>query len=265
LAVEFHARALRIEPNYVDGINSLGAALQMTKKLNDARACYQHALAIKPDHVTAHFNYATLLQEDGDYGQAIEHYEFVLQNRPKHTETLAALGALRLIKGDAVGARQLFDRVLEISPDDGEARFNRGCLLLSFGEFEQGWIDYEYRHKTRYTKNRGFSVPAWRGEMLHGETVLLHAEYGFGDVLQFIRYYDLLKARGAKVIVEVHPKLIPILKQSGFESLYPECTPLPAYDLHVPLMSLPAVFNTNYATVPMEVPYLFAAPERVEK
>jgi hypothetical protein len=106
-------------------------------------------------------------------------------------------------------------------------------------------------------------VPKWDGSPLDGRTLLIHSEQGLGDTMQFIRYVKLIEPHGGKIVVAAQPELIALLKQSGYSGLVAQGSPLPAFDVHLPLMSLPRVFGTDLNSVPCDVPYLAADPERI--
>ena len=137
---------------------------------------------------------------------------------------------------------------------------------LTLGDFDAGWREYEWRWKTAAFagKRRQFRAPLWLGDApLSGKTILLHAEQGFGDTIQFIRYAPLLAGRGAKVICEVQGELRSLLSQFEDIDVIAEGGPLPRYELHCPLLSLPLAFATKPGTIPATVPYLAAPAERL--
>jgi hypothetical protein len=137
---------------------------------------------------------------------------------------------------------------------------------LTLGDFTRGWKQYEWRWKASAfaRQRRSFRQPLWLGhEAVAGETVLLHAEQGFGDTIQFIRYAPLLAERGAVVICEVQPELKPLLSQLTGVTVVAAGDPLPAFELQCPLLSLPLAFATQPTDIPADVPYLAAAADRV--
>jgi hypothetical protein len=154
---------------------------------------------------------------------------------------------------------------LKLQPDLAEAHWNQSLLMLLTGDFERGWPEYEWRLKTKQHHQCNLLQPLWGGQQLAGRTILLHAEQGMGDTLQFIRYTSLVKQRGGKVIVSCQKPLLPILKScQGIDGLLPQGSAAPPCDFEAHLMSLPAIFGTTLATIPAEVPYLSAKPELVE-
>ncbi len=136
---------------------------------------------------------------------------------------------------------------------------------MTLGEFAGGWAGYENRTRCDQYDTRDFPQPRWDGGPLDGRTILIHAEQGFGDTLQFIRYVPLVAQRGVNVVVAVQRPLMTLLRASGMPNLIPVEGPYPPFDVHVPLMSLPHVMGTRLENVPNEVPYLAVEPERIAR
>ena len=150
-------------------------------------------------------------------------------------------------------------RALAANPDFAPARFVEGTLRLLLGEFAAGWRGYEARWGgSMAAQRRELAAPLWLGrQSLDGKTILLHAEQGFGDTIQFVRYAPLVAARGARVVLEVQPQLVRLLSGiSGVDAVLPRKAPLPPFDFHCPLASLPLALGTELASIPAEVPYL---------
>jgi Glycosyltransferase family 9 (heptosyltransferase) len=148
-----------------------------------------------------------------------------------------------------------------------EAEFCASLVRLRLGQFAQGWRDYEWRWQQAswVPQRRDFVEPLWLGkEPLAGRTILLHAEQGFGDTLQFVRYARLVADLGATVVLEVQPALKPLLSGiAGIAQIFARGEPLPRFDLHCPLLSLPLAFGTALGTIPADIPYVRAPAERV--
>jgi hypothetical protein len=137
-------------------------------------------------------------------------------------------------------------------------------VLLASGEFDRGWTEYEWRWKAGQLPKLKYEKPRWNHEPLSRKTILLYAEQGLGDVLQFIRYAPLVKALGARVIVECPKPLARLLTTCpGVDQTIPPGDEPPPFDFHAPLLSLPRLFNTSVATIPSRVPYLSANAELV--
>jgi hypothetical protein len=151
--------------------------------------------------------------------------------------------------------------------DYPQAHFNLGLRLLAMGRYQEGWEEQEWRWKCKdfTSPQRHFSKPQWDGEPLEDRTILLHAEQGFGDTLQFIRYLPLMARRAGRVIVECQAELERLLRPScGSCEIVPKGQPLPDFDVHCPLLSLPRIFGATMDASPVAVPYLVADPARVE-
>jgi hypothetical protein len=162
-----------------------------------------------------------------------------------------------------------YDAALAIEPDCVDARWNRSVAELGLGEWRRGWQDYEHRwSKKEFAKHRrAFSAPLWLGDQpLQGRTVLLHAEQGLGDTIQFVRYVPMVARMGAEVLLEVQPALKSLLASiEGATLTIARGHPLPRFDLHCPLLSLPLALGTELATIPAQVPYVHPCPERVAR
>ena len=265
-AADHHRHALAIEPTLVEAHVALGVALHMTGELEAAKACYRQALTLRPGSVSATYNLASALHTQGEIDEAELLYRRTLELHPTHDEALAGLGMLRAVRGDVDEAQRLLEQSLLINPSGADAHLFRATLHLSLGDMPAGWREFEYRFKCRFNTSRQFAAPRWQGEPCPGRTLLVHAEYGYGDTMQFIRYLPLVRERaaGARVITAVHPRIIPLLSAAGFTDLVSEQAPLPPCDLQVPLLSLPNVFCTTLETIPGRAPYLVAEPGLVD-
>jgi hypothetical protein len=161
-----------------------------------------------------------------------------------------------------------YDLALAADTSNAEAHFNQSICRLLTGDFTRGWRQYEWRAKAKGTDGpRSYPQPLWLGESpLAGRRILLHSEQGLGDALQFCRYAPLAAARGADVYLQVRDPLFPLLQRlRGVRKLIREGDPLPEFDVHCPLLSLPLAFGTTVDTVPANVPYIEADPSRVEQ
>jgi hypothetical protein len=196
---------------------------------------------------------------------ALAEYEEALRLRPDFAEAVNNLGNTLRDLGRLDEAQAQFDRALSLKTDYIDAHWNRSLLWLLRGDFARGWPEYEWRWGLRSLPRRPFPQPKWDGGPLGGKTILLHAEQGLGDTFQFVRYAPLVKGRGGKVFLACQAPLLRILADCpGVDQLVAQGTPLPPFDCHAPLLSLPALFGTELNSVPAEVPYLRADPALVE-
>ena len=169
------------------------------------------------------------------------------------------------------GAIDDVKKALELAPDNAEAHFNLALFLLSQGNYRDGWPEYEWRWKDESIRSvagiRDFLEPIWLGtESLNGKTILLYAEQGLGDTIQFVRYAPLVAKLGAKVLLEVQPQLAQILRGlEGVHQVVAQGEKLPKFDYQCPLMSLPLAFKTTLESVPNTTPYIFSEKDRVAR
>src|SRR5262249_47484742 len=142
---------------------------------------------------------------------------------------------------------------------------NLGHLYLLHGDFPQGWREFEWRWQTREFRRDALSQQRWAGEPLNGKTILLTAEQGLGDTIQFIRYAPLVQQRGGRVILRCQAALLRLLKEPpGIDGLVAQASPLPEFDVQAPLLSLPGIFGTTLASIPASTPYFDADTGLVE-
>jgi tetratricopeptide (TPR) repeat protein len=260
-AQTLYERALTLQPNGVENLIGLGVVLRDLGRLEEAVACYERALALAPDHPEARNNLGVALVDLGRPEEAIAHYRRVLVLQPDRAELHYNLGAALQRQGRCTEALASYGRALALRRDYAQAHLNRALALLRSGELEEGWQEYEWRFAVnRY--DRKFGAPLWSGEPLAGRRILIHAEQGLGDTLQFVRYVPIVAECGGKVILEVpRPLLRLACTVAGVSEIIAAGDLLPGFDCHCPLLSLPRVFKTNLATIPAAVPYLHVPPE----
>jgi tetratricopeptide (TPR) repeat protein len=257
--------ALRVRPGFMDAIYGLGNVSKEQGKLEEAGAYYRWALELRPNHAEAHNNLGFVLAEQGFMEEAVQHYHVSLSLQPRYMEPMTNLGVIRARQGRLDEALHCYEETLRLGPDDPEARKNRAFLWLLQGNFSQGWPEYEWRWLSGQDRLPSFVQPRWDGANLSGRTILVFAEQGLGDTLQFIRYAPLVKQCGGTVIVQCHAPVERVVAGcAGIDVLIPRGVPIPAFDVQVPLLSLPGIFHTSLATIPAQIPYLYAEPELVE-
>ncbi len=225
------------------------------------------ALGDTPDHPEARRHLGLALEATGDPAGAEACFRALLAERPGDADLLVDLGSVLAAAGRDDEAASCFDTALAVVPDHLRANGAKPLLALRRGDFAEGWQRFEVRWRTPYYRaiDRGFPHPPWRGpEPLAGRTLFLHAEHAFGDTIQFCRYARLAADAGARVVLEVQPALAELL--AGLDPrvrVMARGCPLPAFDLHCPLLSLPRAFGTTVATIPAEPAYLAAEPARI--
>jgi tetratricopeptide (TPR) repeat protein len=263
-AAACYERALAIQPEFAEAQNNLGAVFQAQGKLEEAAACYERSLAIKPDFAEAQNNLGFALHAQGKLDEAVACYERALAIKPDYADAQNNLGISLQAHGNLDEAVACYERALAIQPDYADAHWNRSLAQLLLGDFAAGWRNYEWRSH-RKNAPRSFPQPLWRGEPLHGRRILLHAEQGLGDSLQFLRYVPMVQAAGGTVVLNVPDKLRRIAAQlPGVAELVSSGDALPHLDCHCPLMSLPLAFGTTLETIPARVPYLSVPKDALE-
>ncbi|TYL82426.1 tetratricopeptide repeat protein [Bradyrhizobium rifense] len=257
--------ACKLRPNFPEALNNLGDLLRLRGRPEEAEACCREALRLKPDYVPAQLILGNALREAGRFHEAEPCYRAALDRNPAWPEARNNLGTLLYDLGRVEEAIQSLRTAVSQRPDYADAHFNLGITLLLAGQFDEGWREYEWRWKQEMKKPhlRGFSQPLWDGGDIGDRVLLLHAEQGLGDTLQFCRFVPAIAA-GRRVVLEVQRPLLPLLTGlPGFERVVACGDPLPSFDLHCPLLSLTRVLGTTLDTIPREASYLRADPQRV--
>jgi tetratricopeptide (TPR) repeat protein len=264
-ALASYDQAIELRPNAAETWNNRGAVLADLGRLDEALACYDRAIALRPDHVRAHKNRGSALGGLGRLEDALSASDRAIALRPDYAEAHADRAAALTNLGRIEEALLSCDRAIALQPDIAEARFNKGACHLALGDFERGWEGFEWRWKSRFGPPCP-SLPGlpWLGETsIENKTILVRAEQGNGDSLQFCRYVPML-AEFAKVILDVPRSLRRLLSGlDGGPRIISDDEPLPPFDAWIPVMSLPLAFHTTLATIPARIPYLSADPERV--
>jgi tetratricopeptide (TPR) repeat protein len=299
-AIELIAQALRLNSSRSDYASNLGNALQQDMRLADAEICYraaivsnpksapaynnlgavlramgrseesiaacETALSLRPGYGDAHNNLAIALADVSRFEDSAAHCEAALSQDPSRTETRNNLGNVLAHLGRFDAAVAQYDLALAdtatATAGAAEIRHNLGMTLLRAGRFEEGWREYEHRWQARQLSpnRRTFAEPQWDGAPLGERTLLIHAEQGFGDTLQFCRYAARIPGR---VILEVQPALAPLLAgQLGAHAVIAAGDPLPDFDVHCAMMSLPGLIEPRPDPVANAAPYLHADPGR---
>jgi len=258
-SVANYEQVLRLEPDHHQALNNLGVALQAQGRVNEAEACLRRALRVHVDHAEALSNLGNLLQDQGKLDEAVACYRRALHLRPDYLDAHNNLGnALRAL-GRLAESAACYDQALLLQPGHAQVHLSRALCWLQMGDFEQGWAEYEWRFKCKESSIPAFRQPVWEGTPLDGRAILLYADHGLGDTLQFIRYAPLVRERGGRVILACQQSLARLgMSCPGIEQVIVEGTLLPEFEVYAPLMSLPRILGTTLDSIPAEVPYLTA-------
>jgi tetratricopeptide (TPR) repeat protein len=259
--------ALKVRPNYIEALSSRGNVLRELKRYSEALASFEQALKVRSDNAEALSNLGVTLHEMNMFELALASYDRALRVRSDYAEALTNRGITLLELKHFDEALASFDRALTARPDFAEAHCSRALCRMLIGDFDRGWKENEWRWETEHLRKekRSFAQPLWLGSNeIAGKTMLLHGEQGFGDMIQFCRYVPLVAARGARVILEVPNSLQELMGTlTGSAKIISRGKPLPQFDMHCPLLSLPLAFRTRLESVPSAIPYLRATPSAV--
>jgi tetratricopeptide (TPR) repeat protein len=295
-------KALALAPGNPEVINNRGTILLQLSRLEEARTAFEQVLTLEPRFLGARANLGNALAQLGRHEEALANYDAVLAAQPAHAETHSNRGHALASLGRAADALAAYDRALALRPDYARAQLGRGIALqalnrhqeaidvfgavlkadknnvdarhnealslLTLGDYRRGFAGYEARWlRSGMPRRRSLGKPLWLGEFPLGRrTILIHAEQGLGDTLQFARYAPLLARNGAKVVLEVQPELKTLLTRlDGVASVVAQGEPLPTCDVHCPAGSLPRALRADVANVPANVPYLSASEARLAK
>ncbi|HEV3136524.1 MAG TPA: tetratricopeptide repeat-containing glycosyltransferase family protein [Pirellulales bacterium] len=243
--------------------NNLGEAYRAAQQIPEARACYEKALQLDPAYGPAAFNLGLLEHSCGRLAVAQRAYELAARLIPELPEVHYYLGTSFHEQGRWAEALDCYATSLRLRPDYPEPHFNRSLVFFVQGRFLEGWQEHRWRSKCKKYPARAFQQPLWNGEPFANRTMLVYAEQGLGDTLQFVRYLPLVRERGGEVLLEVQAAIVPLLRTSGIQGVMATPADLPSFDLQVPLHNLPGIFQTTADNVPDDVPYLTADPELV--
>ncbi len=297
-AAEWYKRTLKQRPEHIEALYNLGTLFQNNGQLAEATHCLEQVVQKRPQHVEALINLGGVCFQSGDYPRAASYLEAaveldpnrlnawnslgavrmhqdrfvesedcfrqVLTRNPDDVSTLSNLGGLLQLLGKPEAALEVLERAIAVQPDYALARLNRAIIWLLLGDFAQGWQEYEWRWRTGDYRWPRTGQPIWDGSDANGKTLVLFAEQGLGDSIQFIRFSRLLRACGAKVILAVPAKLLPLLAnyphQDGLVALD---QPWPAFDACMGMLGVPRLLGTDLRSIPADSGYLTSQPARV--
>jgi tetratricopeptide (TPR) repeat protein len=267
-ALECYSKAIALDPHYAQAHNNLGSILAELGEPAEALLAYQRAIDAKPLFADPLINRSNLLRRLHRCEEAVECADLAIQCAPKSADAHNARGAALADMGMYAQALENYERAIAIHPSHAEALWNAGLVKLAHGDFEAGWGLYEHRWNVKSLKliRRFANKPAWTGtQPIDGKVVLVHAEQGYGDTIQFCRYGTALAARGARVILSVPQSLRALLATvAGVDRVVAQDV-VPPFDLHCPLMSLPRILKIDIEGRAAVAPYLKADPSAIAK
>jgi tetratricopeptide (TPR) repeat protein len=292
-AVEHFQKAIYLDPRRATVYCSLGTALNAIWRADEALIAFDRAIALDSASWNAYFGKSIVLRVQNRHLEALQACESAVKYAPEYGDLYAqkalilcdldrydeaivcadraigltssgplgfnVRGLVLMRQGRLVESEQAFRRAMELTSSYVDAHFNLSVVLFLQGKFEEAWREHEWRwNRPKYTERaKKFIGPRWEGSDLNGKRILLYREQGLGDSVQFIRYASMVKVRGGHVIFECQPPLVKLLSGvDGVDEIVAEGNNLPDFDLHIPLLSLPLIFNTRPETVPLAQGYI---------
>ncbi len=260
-------RAIELQPRFAEAYSNLAGSLMRLQRQSEALAAATTAVELNPGLINAHYNLGTALAESDRFEEAIGVLTKVVTDQPEHYHAWMNLGNAHRSLGRLDQAMTAYSTAIASSADFADAHWNLALTALLNSDFELGWMEHEWRFACEsLDRPQKFWQRQWRGEPLNGQTILLHAEQGLGDSIQFVRYAPLVAEAGGKVLLQCQAPLLKLFEMlPGVERVFSRedgSTPLPNFDWQCPLMSLPLAFGTRLDSVPAKVPYLFASDEK---
>ncbi|MEN9756348.1 MAG: hypothetical protein RL755_535 [Pseudomonadota bacterium] len=261
--------AIQISPNLAVAHNNLGITLEKLNRLDEAQSCYQKALVLRPDYVEAHYNYGVTLQKMARYEDAQKSYRLAINYNPNHAKAHSNLGLVLKHLSEFGESEKHFVTAIKLDPHFIDAHYNFALLLMLLGRLKEGWAQYQWFYHPQNTNpskpnQPNLNAKQWEGEALQGKTILIHSEQGFGDMIQFVRYAQHLKAHGATVWVLVTKPLVELFNTIVWVDRVLENGEQhnTTYDFWVFPLALPYWFQTTLENLPCNVPYLSVNTEK---
>lgn len=261
------AEVLAQAPNRADALTLMGILYRKEDDFERAEHYYLEALKNAPEYADALNNLGNLARERGRLDEAITYYQRALTLRPEWAEGYDHLGSVLHSLNRIPEALAAFDKALALDPGYADAHWDRALALLASGRYREGWQEYAWRWQRRQPIPREFSQPAWDGKAdLTGKRILIYGEQGYGDVIQFLRFLPLVKAKGATILLEVYDIVAPLVPADlGADVVLVAGRPLPGFDVHAALLDLPRLLGIELGDLPGHLPYLAVPPERRER
>lgn len=266
-ALNAYNEAVRIQPDFAEAYSLLGVTLNLAERPLEALAACSEAIRLEPGNAQRHYYLANLLFDLDRLDDGLAACDIAIRLKPElaeaHGNRAVALRKLGRVEESLAASA----KATRINPAYSSAHFNEAIARLLMGDFAVGLEKYEWRYRggAKELKARGLPAPQWTGQGVNGLTVLLHAEQGLGDSIQFCRFAVMVKSRGARVVLEVPRHLLRLLAGlPGVDQFVATGDTLPVFDFHCPLMSLPYALRTTIDSIPAAIPYLHAQADAQE-
>ena len=261
--------SLKINPNNSECYSNRGVVNFKLKKIKEAISDYKKAIAIDKNNYNAFFNLGNLYKEIERFDDSIENFNIAISINENHYTAYHNRAVVKRLLFKFDEAIKDFNEALRINPKYSNSRFFKALTQLKLGNYEDGWKNYEDRWgATNFpSPKREFKQPCWNGtDSLNDKTILIYGEQGLGDNIHFVRYFNLIKSKAKKAILQVDKRLVQLFKDSNFgKNIFSNNDKLPNFDIHCPLLSLPFKFSTTLQSIPFNNKYLFPNKDRIFK
>tara|TARA_B100000315_G_scaffold212156_2_gene209387 strand:+ start:8149 stop:9693 length:1545 start_codon:yes stop_codon:yes gene_type:complete len=258
LAIEAYRNSAALRPNYVAALNNLGRLLEVAGDIPDSIKILDRALAQAPSDLGVQLNLANSYLQGGQPEKSIELLQALISQDNQIAAAHNSLGVAAHVTGDQRQAILHFREAIKLDPQFAEAHENLAQALLFEAEYEEAWAEYEWRwqNDSNTQSKRHLSEPVWHGESLAGRTLLVHAEQGFGDVIQFVRFLSSIEKSDGRLILACHAALVELFSDlDAVDQVVDMKDAIPQFDCHAPLLSLPRILGVDGTSIP-NTPYI---------
>jgi len=268
-AIANYDQAIRLNPNFALAYCNRGNALLTLNQLDAAIANYDQAIRLNPNFALAYCNRGNALLTLNQIDAAISDYKQAIQLNPDYSVAFHNHAYLMYRLQEFEASIESYEQAIRLNPNFAEAHCGKALVKILQGQYEEGWALYEWRWKGSHLKEfiRNFSQPLWLGkESIKDKIILIHAEQGLGDSIQFCRYVAMVEALTPKqILLEVPKALLSLLSTlKNKVTLIEQGNPIPEFDVHCPMMSLPCAFKTTSETIPADIPYLYSEENKTK-
>ena len=259
--------SLKIYPNNSECYSNRGVVNFKLKNIEEAISDYKKAISIDKNNYNAFFNLGNLYKEINKLDESINNFSKAISINKNHYTAYHNRAVVKRLLHKFEDAIKDFDEAIKINPKYSNSLFFKSITQLKIGDYENGWENYEYRWETTNfpSPKRKFKQPCWNGtDNLNDKIILLHGEQGLGDNIHFSRYFNLVKSKAKKTLLQVDEKLVQLFKDSNFgDYIFSNNEKLPSFDIHCPLLSLPLKFSTTLKNIPFNEKYLYPNRDKI--
>jgi tetratricopeptide (TPR) repeat protein len=264
-AILLYRQGIELQPDSFEMQLNLGCALLATDAVEEASAALERAQQLAPDNPTMLLDLGNVRMRQDRVEEAEALYRTALRHRPDYMMAELNLGLALRELGRPADSLPHYDRAALLDPDSPSVKWNDSVCRLLLGDYKRGWVGFAYRWQATKLALQGLTTPTWDGTTLTGKRLLVHAEQGLGDTIQFVRFLPQLAKFGADdIIFLAQAPLLRLLRRAalGCTIVGPE-DPMPPYDTRLPLMDLPLRLDITLENLPAKIPYLSAEPDLI--